>query len=161
MRGKALLLLCFALVLLSGLSYAGWRYVHAREQNCAACLRPVHLNTATKALVNGKPKEYCCPACAMSDRKQTGLDVKVLSLTEYTTGAVLHPETAFIVRGSDRNSCTHHEAPRGMDKQPVQAHFDRCSPSLLAFSTRDRAAAFAREHGGKVMPFADVDALFR
>ena len=153
MRGKVLLVLFTALILVSGLSYAGWRYLQTRDHTCAACLRPVHLNTVTTALVNGKTRHYCCPACAMSDRHQTGANVQVTSLTEYTTGATIQPQSAFLVRGSDRNSCTHHQAPIGPDKQPVQTHFDRCSPSLLAFSSREKAAAFAREHGGKVIPF--------
>ena len=161
MRGKTFLLLFTALILVSGLSYAGWRYLQAPDHNCTACLRPVHRNTVTKALVNGKHKQYCCPACALSDHQQTRATVQVTSLTEFTTGITLHPETAFIVRGSDRTSCTHHQAPIGPDKQPVHAHFDRCSPSLLAFSSREKAVAFAREHGGKVMPFADTAAFFQ
>ena len=162
MKSRHLLLVFTGLVVLCGLSYAGWRYVHERESHiCAACQRTVHEHTRTIAVANGNQSGYCCPACALSQHRQTGKPVNVLSVTDYGTGERLNPEDAFLVRGSDVNSCSHHPAAVGLDKQPVEAHFDRCSPSLLAFSGKAQADAFAREHGGQVLRFSDVAALFR
>jgi hypothetical protein len=162
MRFRTLVVVLTAIILISGLSYAGWRYVQERENHiCAACQRTVHEHTRTIAVANGKQRGYCCPACALSQHRQTGKPVDVLSVTDYETGARLRPEGAFLVRGSDVNSCSHHSVAAGLDKQPVESHFDRCSPSILAFSGKVRADAFAQEHGGQVLRFADVAALFR
>lgn len=162
MRFKAVLLVLAALVLISGFSYAGWKYVHERESHaCAACQRAVHEQTRTVAVSDGKRRGYCCPACALSQHRQTGKAVEVLSLTDYSTRARLSPDKAFLVRGSDVNSCSHHPVGVGLDKQPIETHFDRCSPSLLAFSGKAQADAFAREHGGQVLRYSDVAALFR
>ena len=161
MRSRTIVLMLVAVVLIAGLSYAGWKYVDGRaSHSCAACQRPTHENTRTVAVTNGKQMGYCCPACALSQHRQTGASVDVLSLTEYQSGAKLEPERSYLVRGSDVNSCSHHSAAVALDKQPVDAHFDRCSPSLLAFGSKGAADRFAREHGGQVLRFADVSAMF-
>jgi hypothetical protein len=163
MRYKGLIAVLVAILLVSGLSYAGWRFVHEKEEHtCAACLRPVHLHTKATGMVNGRTKGYCCPACALSDRLQTGADLKITSLTDFATGARLSPEEAFVVRGSDQNSCHHTgAASAGMDKRAMETHYDRCTPSLLTFATRDKAVAFSKEHGGQVRSFASVAQYFR
>ena len=43
------------------------------------------------------------------------------------------------------------------DKQPMHVHFDRCSPSLLAFAKREAAEAFMREHGGRMVRFSELE----
>lgn len=162
MRFRSILLVFAAGLFISGLGYAGWRYVHERQSHiCAACRREVHERTRTLAVVNGKEKGYCCPACALWQNRQTGTPVEIVSLTEYVTGSRLSPDAAFLVRGSDVNSCSHHTSAVGLDKQPVESHFDRCSPSLIAFGSKSRAMAFAREHGGQVLQLADVAAQSR
>jgi hypothetical protein len=161
-RFRSALLVLTVLVLISGISYAGWKYVHKRESHtCAACQRVVHEHTRTVAVADGKQRGYCCPACALSQHRQTGKAVAVLSLTDYSTGARLSPDNAVLVRGSDVNSCAHHPVAAGLDKQPIETHFDRCSPSVLAFNSKAQADAFAREHGGQVLRFSDFAALFR
>ena len=156
------LVLVFAL-LLAGVGYAGWKYVQQRGAHaCAACLRPVHANTRTVAMVAGESASYCCPACALSVHQQSGAPVEVVELTDHQTGARLRPEEAFLVRGSDMNSCARHmEARIHQDKRPMEAQYDRCAPSLLAFSRREAAAAFIREHGGQILRYENVAAMFR
>ena len=156
------LVLVFA-VLLAGAGYVGWKYVQQRHTHaCAACLRPVHANTRTVAKVGAKSASYCCPACALSVHQQSRVPVEVVELTDHETGARLRPEEAFLVRGSDVNSCARHmEALIQQDKRPMEAHYDRCAPSLLAFSRRDSAAAFIREHGGQILRYENVAAMFR
>jgi hypothetical protein len=150
-----------AVAVLAFTGYAGWTYVTTRDQRfCSACRRPVHAASVTHARVDGREAVFCCPACALSERRQSSQRVEILSLTEFTSGATLSPRDAFLVRGSDAHTCGHGEYARGEYDRPVQVSFDRCSPSLLAFASRARAAQFSREHGGQVLPFGEFAARY-
>jgi nitrous oxide reductase accessory protein NosL len=46
------------------------------------------------------------------------------------------------------------------DKRASDVHYDRCSPSILAFAQRSDAAQFAREHGGEVLRFSELVSAF-
>ncbi|MBX7135160.1 MAG: nitrous oxide reductase accessory protein NosL [Fimbriimonadaceae bacterium] len=147
---------------LTGLGYSGWRYVAQREhQTCRACSRPVHDHSRTIASINGKRGYYCCPACALSEHQQAGKPVQVTQLTDYMGGGALVPSESYIVQNSDINPCTRHEAVISPDKQPVHAHFDRCSPSILAFRDMKTAQIFVAEHGGQVDRFSDFASAFQ
>ena len=147
---------------LAAVVYSGWRELRNRDlQNCTVCERPIHGNTRTLAAVGGKPQPYCCPACALSERRQSGKPVQVLRLTDFNSGSELSPSDAFIVRGSDVSSCSHESPGVGEDMRPLRATFDRCSPSMSAFSDRAAAERFAREHGGEVLPFSSLDSEYR
>jgi hypothetical protein len=160
MKSRSFLYVMAALLVISGLSYAGWRIVHERQTHlCAACQRHIHGESRTAALVNGKKLTYCCPACAISQQRQTGARVDVVSLTDFDRKSQIDPARAYVVRGSDVNSCSHAIAAAGMDKHPMEAHFDRCSPSLLAFADKQAAERFARQHGGQVLTYENAAAL--
>lgn len=162
MKSRFVLSVVAAVVLASSFSYFAWRSVRDRgQETCIACRRPVHANTRTLAVVDGAPQAYCCPACVLSEHGQTRRSVEVTSLTDYLTGAPISPERAFLVRGSDIQSCGHATAPVGLDKQPVERHFDRCSPSLIAFARRADADTFERHHGGQVLAFSTVAGDYR
>lgn len=151
-----------AVIIVVGATYAGWRSVRERQSHsCAACQRPVHEQSRTVAVVDGKKAGYCCLACALSERRQRGSAVNVVSLTDYARGAVIDPARAYLVRGSEVHSCSHITTPMGADKHPLDTHFDRCTPSLLAFSTKEAAQAFALKHGGQALPYDQIAASFR
>lgn len=144
-------------LVLAAAGYRGWQFVESRDQRlCAACQRPVHAVAATTARVDGKIAQFCCPACALSEHRQSARTVEITSLTDYPTALRLSPANAFLVRGSDAHPCTHGQATRGEYDRALQVTFDRCWPSLVAFASHDRAVAFAREHGGEVMTFASI-----
>ena len=163
MRERTLPLVLLFAVLLAGAGYAGWKYVQERESHaCAACLRPVHENTRTVATIGGKRSDYCCPACALSQHQQAKVSVEVVQLTDHDSGVRLDPARSFLVRGSDVNSCSRHmSAMVHHDKRPMEAHYDRCAPSLVAFGSRDAAASFIQQHGGQILRYENVAAMFR
>ncbi len=162
MRLRTVALVFAVLVVVSGLSYAGWRIIASRHAHiCAACQRPVHRASQTIAIADGKTSTFCCPACALSQRTQTGRRIELVSVTNFEDGTTVNPAGTYLVRGSEMSSCSHHTTQLAPDKQPVQAHFDRCSPSLLAFSTKAAAVRFARQHGGEVVPYTVVAAQLR
>jgi hypothetical protein len=152
-----------AILVLSALGYGTWRYVAERSrQSCKACARPVHAHMKTLAILDGKRATYCCPACALSEHQQSGKPVEVVELTDYLTNTSLKPETSFLVRNSDVNPCLQHHHPDvSANSQPLESHFDRCSPSVLAFQDQKTAAGFAGEHGGQVVKFSEFAAEFQ
>jgi hypothetical protein len=162
MKPKSLIALLVAVLVLGALGYSAWRYVAEREtHSCRACSRPVHEHSRTVALVDGKRRFYCCPACALSERHQSGKPVEVIELTDHLSGRKLQPAGAFVVRNSDVNPCLPHHPAVGENNQPLESHFDRCSPSVLAFQDQKAAAAFAGGHGGQVAGFSAFASEFQ
>jgi hypothetical protein len=115
----------------------------------------------TVAMVDGKRTNYCCPACALSEHQQSGRPVQVVELTDYLGSGPVNPESSFVVRNSDVNPCPQHRPAVGENSQPLEAHFDRCTPSVLAFRDQKAATAFAGEHGGQVAKFSDFASELR
>lgn len=130
----------------------GWYLRHRRAAgHCAICLRPVHANARAVAEIDGKREEACCPACVLALRAQTRRNVRLLLVSDYDTRQPIAPGQATYVVGSDQQTCAQHAvAPLDEEKRATAIHYDRCEPSILAFGSRDRAVAFAREHGGNV-----------
>jgi len=150
-----------AIAVLAGLSFAAWRYINVRaDRICRACARPIHAHMRTVAIVDGKRTIYCCPACALSEHEQSAKQVQVVELTDYLTGSPLKPDNSYVVRNSDVNPCLQHTPAIGENQQPLESHFDRCNPSVLAFSDRSAAAGFAVHHGGQVLKFSDFTAAY-
>lgn len=144
------------------LGYTAYRYVKSRDRAvCPACVREIHPHSRTVAAAGGGTIQYCCPACALRQRSQSGNPLRIVELTNHPDGTPLEPADAAVVVGSDVNPCLSHEPAVGQDSQPMNLSFDRCEPSILAFATRDGAESFARVHGGRVMTFRALSAEFR
>jgi hypothetical protein len=152
-------LLCILAVLAIG--YVGWKDIaHADAGRCYACNRPIHAHSRTAALIDGRSRIFCCPACALSQHQQVGKPVNITQLTSFLTGNALSPNNAYVVRASDVNMCERMKEVIDADKRSADLHYDRCAPSLIAFADRSDAVQFAREHGGEVMPFSQAAAAF-
>ncbi len=162
MQRRSTIIAIVAILALAGLGYSAWRYVQERgAESCQACMRPVHAHMKTVALVDGKREIFCCPACALSTHQQSGKPVQVVELTDYLNNTPLKPEDSYLVRNSDVNPCLQHHPAVGENNQPLESHFDRCSPSVLAFQDQRSAGAFANEHGGRVVKYSDFAAEFQ
>lgn len=146
--------ICLLVVL--ALGYGAVTALRRPADQCYACDRPAHAHSRTVALVNGQPRVFCCPACALSQHEQSGKPAPITQLTSFSTGEKLSPADAFVVKGSDVNMCEHSRGPIDSDHRLADLQYDRCSPSLIAFGQRGEASAFARQHGGRVEPFAEV-----
>jgi hypothetical protein len=161
--GRARPLAVFAIVAIVTLAfgYAGWRlYLRTQPEQCYACQRPIHAHSRTVALAKGSSRLFCCPACALSEQRQEGKAVLVTELTAFLSGVKLSPTDAYVVKGSDVNMCAQAHEMIDADKRPAAVLYDRCAPSLLAFSQEREAIQFSREHGGTVHPFREVAASF-
>ncbi len=144
-----------------GLSYLGWSMLGRGDvKTCHACGRLVHEQALTVGLDDGHKETYCCLTCALTHHQQSGDSVEIIELSDYTTGKRLAPEKAYIVRESDVNLCTRHPMLTDREGGSSAMAFDRCSPSMLAFATRESAEQFERRHGGIVLPFSQVQHAF-
>jgi hypothetical protein len=161
MTGKRWLAVIAVVAVAIGIGYAAFNtYRGAHTEQCYACQRAIHAHSRTVAVIHGKPRLFCCPACALSEHEQEGKPVRVTELSAFPTGAKLSPNYAFVVRGSDVNMCVQRHELMGADKRPADLHYDRCSPSLISFGKRSEAIQFVREHGGEVLPFSEVASAF-
>ena len=144
-----------AVVALAG--YGAFQWQRRNQPDiCQHSWREIHPGVLTIAEVDGKETRFCCPACALTTAEQTGKPVRVLRLSDFYTHQPLEPAAAFLVRGSEANLCTHPHPLVSEEKQPLDVHFDRCAPSILAFRSREEAEAFRQEHGGEVLRLADL-----
>ena len=139
--------------------YAGWRtFSYSNAGECHACNRPIHAHSKTVAVVSGHARLFCCPACALSQHEQAGKPIEITQLTSYLNGKALSPENAYLVKGSNVNTCERTQELIQEDKRSADLRYDRCAPSLIAFAQRGEAMEFAREHGGEVMAFKEAAA---
>jgi hypothetical protein len=136
-----------------GLGSTAWLLLRSNgEDACHACGRPVHAASLTVGLDDGREETYCCLTCALTHHQQSGETVEVVEVRDYETGQPISPEQAYVVRESDVNLCMVH--PVLADREGASTmEFDRCSPSMLAFASRERAEQFQQQHGGILLPF--------
>ncbi len=152
------------LAVFGGLGYVGWRMLETRgETSCAVCSRPLHPESTVWAEVDGEQRHFCCAACVLWDERQSGESIEITAVSDYSSGAVLEPSEAVFVVDSNVNHCLRQQSvfdPQRtvMDpaKEPGTLEFDRCSPSILAFSDRSAATEFAAQRGGRLL---DIEQL--
>jgi len=149
------MILLALLVAVGGLIYTAWQWKEgSRSASCRVCQRHLHAGSQVVALQQGRKEAFCCPTCAVTLGRQAGQAVTVVELTDFETGSRIAPDEAYVVQGSDVNLCLQHPMLTDSQKQPASMQFDRCSPSVLAFSSRETAVAFRQEHGGRLLPFS-------
>ncbi len=107
--------------------------------------------------VDGGSATTCCPRCASHAVAQAGgREVSRLRARDFATGVEVDARAAFYVDGSDVEHCmARKEEPTTQSCCRVLT-YDRCLPSLIAFGSRDSAAAFSRDHGGEIRSFEDL-----
>jgi hypothetical protein len=131
------------------------------EAACSVCGRPVHAESRVDGVVAGRPQTFCCAACALRARQQTGVNVMVSGFYDYESGESLTPEVAYVVVGSAINLCMREHVLMDAHKEASAMQFDRCSPSILAFGSQVAAERFRAEHGGVVQPFTELRDSYR
>jgi hypothetical protein len=126
---------------------------------CAVCERAECTNMAFGIhMMDGKTVDACCPRCGLRYIAAQHPSVASLSVRGFDTGAPLDATRAFYVEGSRVTPCTSagHSLPKDERGCCMGAVYDRCLPSLLAFDSKPKADAFAREHGGFVRTLTDI-----
>lgn len=137
-------------VVLAALGGAWYLLKRTPEAVCPLSGRQIHSQTRARADIGGKNYDTCCLRCAITEARQTGKVLQVLQIADYETGKLLDPEKAWYVEGSSVNPCMSMTpgAKRADQHSICLLGFDRCSPSVLGFSSEQNARAFIAQHGG-------------
>ncbi len=145
-----------------GLLYLGWTTLdQPSEVACSACDRAVHLAARVDGVSDGESLTFCCAACALRAKGQDVPDLRVTRVFDYASGRPLDPQQAVTVIGSEINLCMREQVLMDAPKEASELRFDRCSPSVLAFSTEAAAERFRAEHGGVVKAFDEMEGSFQ
>lgn len=143
------------------LLYVGWTTLDRPDgAACAVCGRAVHLASRVDASSGDEALTFCCAACALRAKEQQGREIEISRVFDYESGEALSPDQAVAVVGSDVNLCMREHVLMDSHKEASELHFDRCSPSVLAFSSPRAAEAFRAEHGGVVKPLSELEGSF-
>jgi len=111
-------------------------------------------------LEGGTVVQTCCPRCALHYLARPHPPVASLAVRDFDSAGRIDATRALYVEGSDVAPCTATAGSPPQDDRGccMKTVYDRCLPSLLAFRSRLEAERFAREHGGTIRTFADLEA---
>lgn len=135
--------------------------VRRRDQHrCYACQREIHSSVKVVADLPVGTATFCCLACAISEQQQIHRQIRFLSVADFVSGRMVEPESAIYLAGSEVNMCHQAHQQPSAEHQPMPEAFDRCSPSILAFTNREAADSMRRQHGGEVLVFNQLRVRF-
>ncbi len=121
---------------------------------CRVCDRGLHHGVTYRLVLARGNEDACCPRCGMHYQIEHPGAAKRTLATDLKSGQFIAAETAVYVEGGDVSYCTMHSTPVERQPQGVAVRdFDRCLPSLVAFSALREAEAYQREHGGEVLEY--------
>ncbi len=92
-------------------------------------------------LKDGSTKTTDSPDCGMLLRGNLSDNVKSAKVTDYNTSELADADTAYYVKGADITT-KKDKLEKGLMPN-----------SMLAFSTKEKAEAFQKEHGGEVLSY--------
>ena len=159
MKIKETLVTALALVAIVFVGVVAYRHeVRTPQETCKLCQRPIHAAVAYELdLKDGTREKTCCPRCAMHNQVAQGDQVRRALATDLVSGKMITADSATYVEGGDVIYCTAGEQHERREPQAVaERQFDRCLPTLVAFATRDDAEAYHRQHGGRVLDYAQA-----
>ncbi len=152
MKRKASMAALVLLVAVGGSLIAGQWSLHRRsEQFCSICSRHINPQAGVIAEIGGRRHRVCCAHCAVTEGLQERKPVRLIEVSDYSSGRKLNPAQAWYVDGSRINACEHDMTRMNEMKQAERATFDRCAPGTFAFSSRADADRFAATNGGAVL----------
>ena len=135
-----------------------WYMTHERPpQYCQLSGRPIHPHMLTVVRVNGKKLYACSARCALMYERQTGIHAEVVQVTDYISGRRIDARKAWFANGSRTEPCSSPAMKQDAGGATYMRMFDRCSPSLIAFSRQDQALNFIAANGGKLTTLNDLE----
>jgi nitrous oxide reductase accessory protein NosL len=149
MSKKASIYSALVLIVVAGLFVGGYRLIARRSQTqCGFCQRHINPKAHVVAEVGGRRRDVCCTHCAVTEALQEKKSLRLVQVTDFPTGKMVNPETAWFVEDSRVIACEHDMSKMDESKHMTAMGFDRCSPGTFAFSDRKAAEAFVAENGG-------------
>lgn len=153
---RRILMAVIVLGLLGGVAYVAYRELGA-SPICDVCYRPLHTATYYEiTFESGETQKTCCPRCGLRFQKGRN-DIVSVETADFDSGKRLDAENAFFVENSDVHLCCGEQlVEKDRSGTQYELAWDRCLPSLVAFTTKEAAEAFLREHGGRVRTYAEL-----
>ena len=148
-----------ALVMVLAVLGGAWYLVsHRQPKVCPFSGREIHPQTRALVTIGGQRYETCCVRCAIIEAQQTGKPLRVLKVADFESSKLIDAESAWFVESSNVNLCMRMApAVTSPSRESVYVRtFDRCSPSVLAFSSEQHARGFIAQHGGMLKRIADL-----
>jgi hypothetical protein len=155
-RDTLVTLLAFAAIGLA--SYVAFRYETRPNPNfCNICNRPIHPGMSFLVQTDGHTERACCPRCGMHYAlNHAGKDQRLWA-TDMNSAKMIPAATAYYDEGGNINYCAAHgEAVQRRPQGVSVRDYDRCLPTLVAFTTRAEAETYQRDHGGRVLNYAEA-----
>ena len=159
MQRKVLIASIVALAGFLILAGGAWYLLHQQQAKvCPLSGRPIQPKTRALVIIGGKDYETCCVRCAITEAQQTGKPLRIRKVADFENGKLIDPANAWFVESSDVNLCMRMSpATLSPGRQTVHLRvFDRCAPSVLAFSSEKDARAFIAQHGGVLKRLEDL-----
>jgi hydrogenase maturation factor HypF (carbamoyltransferase family) len=156
LRLKQVVLATAAVAVVASVGYYVYTHLES-EPLCQACYRAIHGETHYRVhFEDGSVEHVCCPRCGL--RVQAGRsDVVSADASDFLTQESIDAKGAFYVEGSAVVMCRHDERVKeDRSGAQYQLTWDRCLPSVIAFSTRDAAETFQKQSGGTVRTYAEL-----
>jgi hypothetical protein len=158
MKVKPVLVTLIAVASIVGLAVAVYRRVAPRRPPlCQVCDRVISPQTAFRVDTVSGDVHACCPACAMHYMLHEKDKVREAWATDFNSGRMIPASSAYYDEGGDVQYCTRHTPPVERGTEGVTERvYDRCLPTLVAFSTRQEADTYRRHHGGRVVTYDEA-----
>jgi nitrous oxide reductase accessory protein NosL len=157
MSKKTSIYSAIALIVFASLFASGYLLMKRRtETTCGFCARHINPKAHVVAEVGGKRRDVCCAHCAVTEARQERKSLRLVAVTDYPTGKMVNPETAWFVEDSRVIACEHDMSKMDESKHMTHMAFDRCSPGTFAFSDRRAAEAFVDQNGGVLRNLAEM-----
>jgi hypothetical protein len=123
------------------------------NQICEVCQRPVHAGMGYQLVLAKGSETACCPRCGIHyDLNHPGI-VHAAFAEDFYTGAEIPDGKAYYVEVY----CAHVQPlERKQMESSAELAYDRCLPTLVAFKTRAEAETYQKEHGGRVLNYAQA-----
>jgi hypothetical protein len=153
---RSVILLIGTIAVAGSLLTGYWFVVRNQPELCAACHR--HIDSRARAVVEvgGLTETVCCIRCGLTIERQEQQTVRLVEVADYDSGKPLAPDAAYYVEGSGVMLCEHAEGMVDPAKRAYEVVFDRCMPSVFAFTSQEKATAFAAANGGSVLTLSQV-----
>ncbi|MBZ5628823.1 MAG: hypothetical protein LAO06_08150 [Acidobacteriia bacterium] len=148
------------LVMVAGLLIAGeWSLHRQSYEVCNICSRRINPQAGVIAEIGSRRERVCCAHCVVTEGIQEHKRVRLIEVTDYSSGRKLDPRGAWYVEGSRIEACAHDMTRMNEMKQVEKTAFDRCSPGTFAFATRGEAEWFVAKNGGAVRSMEELLAV--
>ena len=158
MKLRETLVTFLALAAIGLASYVAYRYETRPNPNlCNICGRAIHGGMSFLIQTDGHTEHACCPRCGMHYAVNHPGKVQKVWATDLNSGESIPADTAYYDEGGNIEYCAAHGEAVQRQPQGVSVRdYDRCLPTLVAFKTRAEAETYQKEHGGRVLNYAQA-----